>query len=88
MSTRPFIGARAEDGVRKVINGWLRKSGWVESVIPYTGYGTTEQNTLETSNVDVVEEMVNMITTQRTYEMNSKVIKTADEMLQFITQTL
>jgi flagellar basal-body rod protein FlgG len=35
-----------------------------------------------------VEEMVNMITTQRTYEMNSKVIKTADEMLQFITQTL
>ena len=39
-------------------------------------------------NVNVVEEMVNMITTQRTYEMNSKVIKTADEMLQFITQTL
>lgn len=53
-----------------------------------TGYGTTEQSTLESSNVDVVEEMVNMITTQRTYEMNSKVIKTADEMLQFITQTL
>jgi flagellar basal-body rod protein FlgG len=53
-----------------------------------TGYGTVEQNTLETSNVDVVEEMVNMITTQRTYEMNSKVIKTSDEMLQFITQTL
>lgn len=53
-----------------------------------SGFGTTEQNTLETSNVDVVEEMVNMITTQRTYEMNSKVIKTADEMLQFITQTL
>lgn len=53
-----------------------------------TGFGTTEQSTLETSNVDVVEEMVNMITTQRTYEMNSKVIKTADEMLQFITQTL
>lgn len=42
MSTRPFIGARAEDGVRKVINGRLRKSGWVESVIPYTGYGTTD----------------------------------------------
>jgi flagellar basal-body rod protein FlgG len=53
-----------------------------------TGFGSTEQSTLETSNVDVVEEMVNMITTQRTYEMNSKVIKTADEMLQFITQTL
>lgn len=53
-----------------------------------SGFGTTEQSALETSNVDVVEEMVNMITTQRTYEMNSKVIKTADEMLQFITQTL
>ncbi len=53
-----------------------------------TGFGTVQQNSLESSNVDVVEEMVNMITTQRTYEMNSKVIKTADEMLQFITQTL
>src|SRR6218665_3874963 len=51
-----------------------------------TGFGQTEQNTLEASNVDVVEEMVNMITTQRTYEMNSKVIATADQMLQFITQ--
>ncbi len=53
-----------------------------------TGLGQLEQNTLEGSNVDVVEEMVNMITTQRTYEMNSKVIATADQMLQFITQTL
>jgi flagellar basal-body rod protein FlgG len=53
-----------------------------------TGFGLVEQNTLESSNVDVVEEMVNMITTQRTYEMNSKVIATADQMLQFITQTL
>jgi flagellar basal-body rod protein FlgG len=53
-----------------------------------TGLGSTEQGSLEASNVDVVEEMVNMITTQRTYEMNSKVIATADQMLQFITQTL
>lgn len=53
-----------------------------------SGFGQVEQNTLEGSNVDVVEEMVNMITTQRTYEMNSKVIATADQMLQFITQTL
>lgn len=53
-----------------------------------TGFGQLEQSTLEASNVDVVEEMVNMITTQRTYEMNSKVIATADQMLQFITQTL
>jgi flagellar basal-body rod protein FlgG len=53
-----------------------------------SGAGTVEQGSLESSNVDVVEEMVNMITAQRTYEMNSKVISTADQMLQFITQNL
>jgi flagellar basal-body rod protein FlgG len=52
------------------------------------GIGSLEQGTLENSNVDTVEELVNMITTQRTYEMNSKVISTADSMLSFITQTL
>jgi flagellar basal-body rod protein FlgG len=52
------------------------------------GLGRLQQGALENSNVDVVEELVNMITTQRTYEMNSKVISTADSMLQFISQTL
>ena len=52
------------------------------------GLGTVQQNTLENSNVSVVEEMVNMITTQRAYEMNSKVISTADQMLSFVTQNL
>ncbi|MDX9874721.1 MAG: flagellar basal-body rod protein FlgG [Spongiibacteraceae bacterium] len=52
------------------------------------GLGRVQQGALENSNVDVVEELVNMITTQRTYEMNSKVISTTDQMLQFITQTL
>ncbi|KPA94062.1 flagellar basal-body rod protein FlgG [Pseudomonas asplenii] len=52
------------------------------------GFGTTEQSTLETSNVSTVEEMVNMITTQRAYEMNSKVISTADQMLSFVAQNL
>ena len=52
------------------------------------GLGTTLQNTLENSNVSTVEELVNMITTQRAYEMNSKVISTADQMLQFVTQNL
>lgn len=52
------------------------------------GLGTTLQNTLENSNVSVVEELVNMITTQRAYEMNSKVISTADQMLSFVTQQL
>ncbi|MGA7981317.1 MAG: flagellar basal-body rod protein FlgG [Chromatiaceae bacterium] len=52
------------------------------------GLGTIVQGSLETSNVNVVEELVNMIETQRAYEMNSKAIKTADDMLQFVTQTL
>lgn len=52
------------------------------------GLGRIEQGTLENSNVDTVEELVSMITTQRTYEMNSKVISTADQMLQFVAQNL
>ncbi|GLQ32216.1 flagellar basal-body rod protein FlgG [Litoribrevibacter albus] len=52
------------------------------------GIGSILQGSLENSNVDTVEELVNMITTQRAYEMNSKVISTADEMLGFISQTL
>jgi flagellar basal-body rod protein FlgG len=52
------------------------------------GLGSLIQGSLENSNVDIVEEMVNMITTQRAYEMNSKVVSTADQMLQFISQNL
>lgn len=52
------------------------------------GLGQIQQGALENSNVDIVEEMVNMITTQRAYEMNSKVVSTADQMLQFVTQNL
>lgn len=46
------------------------------------GFGTIAQGFLEMSNVNVVEEMVNMITSQRAYEINSKVIQASDEMLQ------
>lgn len=52
------------------------------------GLGTVEQGVLENSNVSVVEELVNLITTQRAYEMNTKVISAADQMLQFVSQTL
>jgi len=52
------------------------------------GLGTFEQGMVETSNVEIVEEMVNMITTQRAYEMNAKVVTTADQMLQYVTQNL
>ena len=48
------------------------------------GLGTTLQGSLETSNVNVVEELVNMIETQRAYEMNSKAVEATDSMLKFI----
>jgi len=52
------------------------------------GLGTLVQGSIESSNVNPVEELVNLIETQRSYEMNSKAIKTVDEMMQFVTQTL
>ena len=53
-----------------------------------TGLGSLESGAVETSNVNVVEELVNMIETQRAYEMNSKVISTADQMLQYVSNNL
>ena len=52
------------------------------------GVGTLSQGSLETSNVNTVEELVNMIETQRAYEMNSKAIATAEQMLEFANNTL
>jgi len=46
------------------------------------GYGSLQQGYLEMSNVKVVEEMVNMIVAQRAYEVNSKAVQAADEMMQ------
>jgi flagellar basal-body rod protein FlgG len=46
------------------------------------GMGQLAQGQLEASNVNIVEEMVNMISAQRSYEMNSKAIQAADQMLQ------
>ena len=48
------------------------------------GFGTVAQGQLETSNVNIVEEMVNMISAQRAYETNSKAVQAADQMLQAI----
>jgi flagellar basal-body rod protein FlgG len=50
------------------------------------GYGSIQQAALESSNVDVVQEITSMIAAQRAYEMNSKVIKTGDEMMSTTTQ--
>ena len=50
------------------------------------GFGNLLQGYIETSNVNIVEEMVNLIVAQRAYEVNSKSIQTSDEMLQSVAQ--
>lgn len=50
------------------------------------GYGELEQGALETSNVNIVQEITSLIQAQRAYEMNSKIIQTGDEMLSTISQ--
>jgi flagellar basal-body rod protein FlgG len=52
------------------------------------GLGSLLQGSFESSNVNVVEELVNMIETQRAYEMNSKAISTADQMLEYVNNQL
>lgn len=52
------------------------------------GMGRVVQGALESSNVNVVEELVNMIETQRAYEMNSKAISTTDQMLAYVSNNL
>ncbi len=52
------------------------------------GAGTLNQGSLEASNVNVVEEMVNMIETQRAYEINSKAVSAVDGMLKYLNQNM
>ncbi|MEQ8442031.1 MAG: flagellar basal-body rod protein FlgG [Alphaproteobacteria bacterium] len=61
-------------------------SGAATTAAPGTnGFGSIQQGFLETSNVNVVEEITNLITAQRAYEMNSKVIETSDQMMSTLT---
>ena len=53
-----------------------------EGVPSQDGFGSLQQGTLESSNVQVVDEMVNLIVAQRAYEMNTKAVTASDEMLQ------
>ncbi len=52
------------------------------------GVGTLEQGSLETSNVNIVEDLINMIETQRVYEVNSRAIETISSMIEFANNTL
>ena len=58
----------------------------VQGVAGTDGLGVIKQGMLETSNVNVTEELVNLIQAQRVYEMNSKVISAVDSMMSFLTQ--
>jgi flagellar basal-body rod protein FlgG len=62
-------------------------SGLPQQGQPGTGsFGGLAQGQVESSNVNIVDEMVNMITAQRAYETNSKVIQASDQMLQYLNQ--
>ncbi len=79
-------------GLQPVGNNLLTESassGAPQVGTPGTGgIGTIAQGSLETSNVNTVTELVNMIQCQRAYEMNSKAISTTDQMLQYLTQNV
>jgi len=69
--------------------GTTNASGQVQQLKPGTvGAGVIVQGSLGASNVNVVEEMVNMIETQRAYEVNSKAIAASDDMLKFVNNNL
>ncbi len=64
-------------------------SGTATTVTPgETGSGTLSQGFIETSNVNIAEELINMIVAQRTYEANSKVMSTANEMMKSSTNII
>lgn len=60
----------------------------IQGTASLDGMGAIQQGSLETSNVNVTEELVNLIQSQRNFEMNSKVITAVDQMLSYINQNL
>ena len=60
----------------------------IQGVAGENGIGTIRQGQLETSNVKVTEELVNLIQAQRVYEMNSKVLTTVDTMMGSLIQSV
>jgi len=82
-----FINPAGLESLGENLYAETSASGTAQTNTPGTnGSGVLMQGYVETSNVNVVEEMVNMIQTQRAYEINSKAITTSDQMLQKISQ--
>jgi len=79
-------------GLQPIGENLFKESGASGTVVTgtpgLTGLGSVVGGALETSNVNVVNELINMIETQRAYEMNSKAISTSDQMLQYASQNL
>ncbi|WP_318478537.1 flagellar basal-body rod protein FlgG [Photobacterium leiognathi] len=84
-----FINPAGLEAVGGNLYKETQASGQAQEIIGGTdGAGSLKQGALEGSNVQVVEEMVDMITTQRAYEMNAKVVSAADDMLKFVAQAV
>jgi flagellar basal-body rod protein FlgG len=82
-----FINSAGLESKGENLYAETSSSGTPSANTPGTnGAGGLWQGYVETSNVNVVEEMVSMIQTQRAYEMNSKAIQTSDQMLQKLGQ--
>lgn len=87
MQLATFINPAGLQSLGQNLYAETASSGTPAANTPGTnGAGSLAQNYIETSNVNVAAELVNMIQTQRAYEMNSKAITTSDQMLQRLTQ--
>ena len=87
LTTANFVNPAGLNAVGKNLFVQTTASGEAQIGAPGTdGRGTLMQGALEKANVDVVEEMIGMISAQRAYEVNTKVVTTADEMLRSATQ--
>lgn len=83
MQLANFINPAGLDSLGRNLFGATAASGEpIVGTASQNGFGAIAQGQLEGSNVSIIEEMVNMITGQRAYELNSKVIQTSDQMLQ------
>lgn len=87
LQTSTFANPAGLEPMGQNLFGETASSGTPNAAAPgAAGHGTLLQGHVETSNVNVVEELVSMIQTQRAYELNSKAIQTSDQMLQKLSQ--
>ena len=87
ISLANFINPAGLEPKGQNLFGETQASGQPNTALPTSnGMGSLSQGFVESSNVNVVQELVTMIQTQRAYELNSKAIQTSDQMLQKLGQ--